>query len=100
MNLGCDTLKFFPAEANGGVKTLSALASVFGDVNFMPTGGITAANIGGYLALKPVVACGMSPNGRCIYSVGPWSHFVSRPSLVDTRALLIFLRWCICNIIA
>eukprot|EP01048_Picozoa_sp_COSAG05_P009660 COSAG05_NODE_806_length_7193_cov_10.079786_2_plen_335_part_00 len=67
MNLGCDTLKFFPAEANGGVKTLSALASVFADVNFMPTGGITAGNIGGYLSLKPVVACGELRNSlkRC-----------------------------------
>ena len=52
MNLGVDTLKFFPAESNGGVSTLSALAAVFSMVQFMPTGGITAANISEYLAVS------------------------------------------------
>jgi 2-dehydro-3-deoxyphosphogluconate aldolase / (4S)-4-hydroxy-2-oxoglutarate aldolase len=52
MNLGVDTLKFFPAESNGGVSTLSALAAVFSMVTFMPTGGITAKNISDYLKVS------------------------------------------------
>ena len=58
MNLGCETLKFFPAEANGGIPTLTALAAVFSMVSFMPTGGITADNIAEYLAIPAVCACG------------------------------------------
>jgi 2-dehydro-3-deoxyphosphogluconate aldolase/(4S)-4-hydroxy-2-oxoglutarate aldolase len=52
MNLGVDTLKFFPAEANGGIPTLSALAAVFSMIKFMPTGGITSDNIAEYLAVR------------------------------------------------
>ena len=55
MNLGVDTLKFFPAESNGGVPTLSALAAVFSMVKFMPTGGITTGNISEYLAVSPAM---------------------------------------------
>lgn len=54
------TLKFFPAEPNGGIKTLKALASVFTGISFMPTGGITLATVTDYLALDQVVACGGS----------------------------------------
>lgn len=52
MNLGVETLKFFPAESNGGVPTLSSLAAVFSMVKFMPTGGITSDNISEYLAVS------------------------------------------------
>jgi 2-dehydro-3-deoxyphosphogluconate aldolase/(4S)-4-hydroxy-2-oxoglutarate aldolase len=54
-------LKFFPAETLGGVPYLKAISAPYGKaVEFMPTGGITAANVGGYLALSQVVACGGS----------------------------------------
>lgn len=57
---GLRVLKFFPAEPAGGVAYLKAIAAPYGDVEFMPTGGITAANLPGYLALERVVACGGS----------------------------------------
>lgn len=60
LGLGLDTVKFFPAEAFGGVATLRALGAVFPMVRFVPTGGIAAANLAAYLALPQVAACGGS----------------------------------------
>lgn len=60
MSMGLDTVKFFPAEPYGGVKTLKALAGPYGGIRFMPTGGINEKNIAEYLALKNVAACGGS----------------------------------------
>ncbi|CDT77733.1 KHG/KDPG aldolase (Includes: 4-hydroxy-2-oxoglutarate aldolase; 2-dehydro-3-deoxy-phosphogluconate aldolase) [Vibrio coralliirubri] len=57
MEMGLKTLKFFPAEPSGGVAMLKALTAVY-PVNFMPTGGVSPANVESYLALKSVVACG------------------------------------------
>ncbi|STO55860.1 bifunctional 4-hydroxy-2-oxoglutarate aldolase/2-dehydro-3-deoxy-phosphogluconate aldolase [Grimontia hollisae] len=57
MEMGLKTLKFFPAEPSGGVNMLKALTAVY-PVNFMPTGGINPANVGDYLNVKSVVACG------------------------------------------
>lgn len=59
-NYGLKYLKFFPAEAYGGVKTLKALQDVYSAFGFMPTGGINAQNLGEYLKLPIVVACGGS----------------------------------------
>lgn len=53
-------VKFFPAEASGGLKMLKAMAAPYGAIRFMPTGGINAANIADYLAFPRVVACGGS----------------------------------------
>jgi 2-dehydro-3-deoxyphosphogluconate aldolase/(4S)-4-hydroxy-2-oxoglutarate aldolase len=60
VNTGLDFLKFFPAEAAGGVETLRAMASVFEGVRFMPTGGISSRNLADYLTLPMVSACGGS----------------------------------------
>lgn len=60
MALGLSTVKFFPAEAYGGVKTLKSLAGPYGGIHFLPTGGINAKNVADYLALKNVAACGGS----------------------------------------
>jgi len=62
ISLGLKTLKFFPAEAAGGVKMLKALAGPYAHtgVKFMPTGGITAANVADYLALPVTAAIGGS----------------------------------------
>lgn len=60
LNKGLTVLKFFPAEAGGGVKTLKAIAGPYGGVSFIPTGGINAKNLRDYLALKSVYACGGS----------------------------------------
>jgi 2-dehydro-3-deoxyphosphogluconate aldolase/(4S)-4-hydroxy-2-oxoglutarate aldolase len=57
---GLSTLKFFPAEQSGGLAFLKAIAGPYVGVNFMPTGGINASNVGSYLAFNRVVACGGS----------------------------------------
>ena len=56
MGLGLTVLKFFPAEAAGGVKMLKSLSGPYAGVKFVPTGGITPENAGEYLAL-PNVGC-------------------------------------------
>jgi 2-dehydro-3-deoxyphosphogluconate aldolase / (4S)-4-hydroxy-2-oxoglutarate aldolase len=53
-------VKFFPAEASGGLKMLKAMAAPYGDILFMPTGGINAKNIASYLEFSRVLACGGS----------------------------------------
>ncbi len=58
--LGLRTVKFFPASLAGGVPMLKALSSVFREMRFMPTGGVSAANLGEFLTLPSVVACGGS----------------------------------------
>jgi len=60
MHHGLREFKFFPAEANGGVRALSALAGPFPQVRFCPTGGISPANYRDYLALKSVLCIGGS----------------------------------------
>jgi 2-dehydro-3-deoxyphosphogluconate aldolase/(4S)-4-hydroxy-2-oxoglutarate aldolase len=56
-----DLLKFFPAEASGGIEALKAIAAPFGNaLRFIPTGGITEATLGKYLAFAKVIACGGS----------------------------------------
>ena len=55
---GVELLKFFPAEAAGGLPVLKALAAPFGRVRFVPTGGIGPDNLRSYLAHDRVVACG------------------------------------------
>lgn len=57
---GLNVVKFFPAEASGGVKTLKAIAAPYQGVKFIPTGGISAGNLAEYLSLKSVLACGGS----------------------------------------
>ncbi len=57
---GFTTVKLFPAEQVGGVGALKALAGPFPSVRFNPTGGVTEANVGAYLALPHVVAIGGS----------------------------------------
>lgn len=53
-------LKFFPAEAIGGIATLKAIAAPYSGIKFIPTGGINATNLAHYLALPMVHACGGS----------------------------------------
>ncbi|MCK0127679.1 bifunctional 4-hydroxy-2-oxoglutarate aldolase/2-dehydro-3-deoxy-phosphogluconate aldolase [Erythrobacter sp. F6033] len=58
--LGLRDVKFFPASLAGGVPMLKALGSVFREMRFMPTGGVSAANLPEFLALPHVMACGGS----------------------------------------
>lgn len=59
-NLGLNVVKFFPASIAGGIPALKAFSSVFGDMQFMPTGGVSAKNLSEFLAVKSVIACGGS----------------------------------------
>ena len=58
LSLGVKLLKYFPAEAFGGLKVIKALSAPYAHagVKFMPTGGVTAANLPDYLA-SDIVAC-------------------------------------------
>ena len=58
--LGFSELKFFPAEAAGGVDYLKSVAGPMGDLRFCPTGGIGPANAKSYLALPNVLCVGGS----------------------------------------
>ncbi|MFL0355836.1 bifunctional 4-hydroxy-2-oxoglutarate aldolase/2-dehydro-3-deoxy-phosphogluconate aldolase [Erythrobacter sp. GH1-10] len=58
--LGLREVKFFPASLAGGVPMLKAFGSVFREMRFMPTGGVSPGNLGEFLALPHVLACGGS----------------------------------------
>lgn len=60
LSFGLKYLKFFPAEAAGGVKMIKAMAAPYTMVRFMPTGGINTANLADYLGCNAVFACGGS----------------------------------------
>ena len=60
LDFGLNVVKFFPAESFGGVKTIKALAAPYGMMKFMPTGGVTTANLEEYLKTPAVLACGGS----------------------------------------
>jgi len=60
LSLGVKIVKFFPAEALGGLTLIKALAAPYGDVSFVPTGGIGEKNLLDYLAFPKVAACGGS----------------------------------------
>ncbi len=57
---GYDHLKFFPAEASGGVNALKSIGGPFPHITFCPTGGINLKNVRDYLALPNVACCGGS----------------------------------------
>lgn len=60
MELGLNLLKFFPAEASGGINYLKAVSAPYKNVKFIPTGGIDESNFLSYLKLPQVAACGGS----------------------------------------
>ena len=60
IELGLDVVKFFPAEAAGGLKMIKAMSAPYTSVKFMPTGGINADNLIDYLNFNKIVACGGS----------------------------------------
>jgi 2-dehydro-3-deoxyphosphogluconate aldolase/(4S)-4-hydroxy-2-oxoglutarate aldolase len=72
-SLGCDIVKIFPASLVGGPAFIRAMSAVFPDLRFMPTGGVTAANLADYLAVPSVLACG-----------GTW--ICADPALIEERA--------------
>ena len=79
--LGCKTLKFFPAQASGGIAYLKAIAAPYKHtgVMFVPTGGISIKTLAEYLAVDVVAACG----GTWIatkddIAAGNWSQITAR----------------------
>ena len=60
LTAGCEMVKFFPAEAAGGVKMIKNLLGAFRftGVKFMPTGGVNISNVAEYLAVPEIVCCG------------------------------------------
>ena len=58
VNAGLRVVKFFPAEQSGGVSFIKALAPVFGQLDFMPTGGVNTQNLNDYLGFDRIHACG------------------------------------------
>ena len=60
LELGISVMKFFPAEAAGGINFINAVSAPYDNVRFMPTGGINMNNVMNYLENKKIIACGGS----------------------------------------
>lgn len=60
LELGLDTVKFFPAGTSGGAPAIKALTAPFTGVRFVPTGGVGPANLADYLGIGAVAAVGGS----------------------------------------
>ncbi len=60
IELGLEVVKFFPAEAAGGLAMIKAMSAPYTKMKFMPTGGINADNLKSYLDFKKIIACGGS----------------------------------------
>ena len=60
IRLGLKVVKFFPADVYGGIKAIKALSAPFGQVKFLPTGGLSEANLNEFAANKSVIAVGGS----------------------------------------
>ncbi|MFC4069900.1 bifunctional 4-hydroxy-2-oxoglutarate aldolase/2-dehydro-3-deoxy-phosphogluconate aldolase [Actinoplanes subglobosus] len=82
LDLGLDTVKFFPAEASGGLATVKALSAAFPQVRFVPTGGVTAQSAPTYLAHPAVAAVGgswmVAPD---LLAAGKWDEVTARCAL-------------------
>ena len=60
LELGLSCVKFFPAEQAGGIAAIKAMSAPYGNISFLPTGGINAKNLNDYLSFDKVIACGGS----------------------------------------
>jgi len=60
LGFGLNVLKFFPAEACGGLAAIKAMSAPYGNVKFIPTGGVNESNLNAYLAFNKIPACGGS----------------------------------------
>ncbi|MBE3790164.1 bifunctional 4-hydroxy-2-oxoglutarate aldolase/2-dehydro-3-deoxy-phosphogluconate aldolase [Vibrio parahaemolyticus] len=76
LEMGLTTLKFFPAEASGGINMVKSLLAPYTDIELMPTGGINPANIKDYLAIPRVLACGGTwMVDKKLIEAGNWEEF-------------------------
>ena len=79
IDCGIEVVKFFPAEAYGGLNTLKSLAGPFPQVKFVPTGGISERNLASYLAHPKVLACGGSwMVEKSLLNEGKWDEVRAR----------------------
>jgi len=79
--LGLREVKFFPASLAGGVPMLKAFSSVFREMRFMPTGGVSADNLAQFLELPSVLACGGSwLTPKDAVATGDYSQFTKLAS--------------------
>ncbi|HEY5454089.1 MAG TPA: bifunctional 4-hydroxy-2-oxoglutarate aldolase/2-dehydro-3-deoxy-phosphogluconate aldolase [Acidothermaceae bacterium] len=87
LELGCRTLKFFPADVNGGTTAIKALAAPFADVRFVPTGGIGPQVLAEYLSNPAVLAVGGSwMVARALVASSNWAGITE---LVATAAAIV-----------
>lgn len=79
LNEGIKVLKFFPAEASGGIPMIQSILAPYQDIHLIPTGGITPENLNEYLAIDRIMACGLSwmvdPK---LIATGDWQTLESR----------------------
>ena len=92
LSLGCKLLKFFPAEAAGGVDMLKSLAGPYGHtgVKFIPTGGVSSSNLATYLKLPIVAAIGGSwMVDKLLVNEGKWAEItrITREALAAAAAV-------------
>lgn len=81
LDLGLDAVKLFPAAVVGGPAAIKAFSAPFPGVRFVPTGGVSAANLGDYLGLEPVLAVGGSwMVERSLVTGGDWAEITRRTS--------------------
>ncbi len=81
MDAGLETLKFFPADMAGGSRMLALFQSLYQDIMFMPTGGISPDNLPDYLSCANVLCCGgtwLSPHS--LMAEGRWEEIEQRIS--------------------
>lgn len=87
LRLGLTAVKFFPAEQYGGLNTLKALSGPYANVKIVPTGGVNLDNLGRYIALPTVLACGGSFMIKDEWlDSGNWSE-ITRVSLETRRTI-------------
>jgi len=86
LNLGLEIVKFFPAKNLGGPSAIQTISAPFPTMRFMPTGSITAADFGDYLALHNVIAVGGSWMVRSeLIESANWTEITKLASLRDSR---------------
>lgn len=78
ISFGLPVVKFFPAEAAGGLAAIKAMSAPYPQLRFMPTGGIHAGNLPDYLAFQKILCCGgsfMVP--EALLKSGDFAHITS-----------------------
>lgn len=87
LDAGVETVKFFPAEQLGGAAMVKALSAPFRSIRFIPTGGVTTANLADYLAIESVLAVGgtwmVAPD---LLAAGNWAEVTRRSASVVAAA--------------